>query len=209
MISNKSMLSIIVGSAFAAILGTAPIASADYNPVTTQSLDKSFMLAEAHQHGEGQGGDSKRGQGQYGEGKGSGGMMGGMGGMMKHEHSYAHMIASHADALKLSDAQLGKIVRLHFKHAQEHQQFKQKIRKSMMEFHQESMKPSTDDAALRKLGKDHAEAFNAMIEQHIKDRNAVNAILSADQRSQLKTLKMDHGMHGGGHGAQGGDHGQH
>ena len=110
--------------------------------------------------------------------------------------------SSHADALKLSDAQLGKIVRLHFKHAQEHQQFKQKIHKSMMEFHQESMKPGTDDATLRKLGKDHAEAFNAMIEQHIKDRNAVNAILSADQRSQLKTLKMDHGMHGG-------DHGQH
>ncbi len=200
MTNNKSMLSIIVGSAFAAILGTVPIAFAAENPVTTQPLDKSFMLAEAHQHGEDQGGGSMRGQGQHGEGKGGGGMMGGMGGMMKHEHSYAHMIASHADALKLSDAQLGKIVRLHFKHAQEHQQFKQKIHNSMMEFHQESMKPGTDDATLRKLGKDHAEAFNAMIEQHIRDRNAVNAILSADQRNQLKTLEMGHGMHGGGHG---------
>jgi len=218
MISKKYMLSIVAGSAFAAILGTAPIASADYNPVTTQPLDKSFMLAEAHQHGEGQGGDSKRGEGQHGEGKGSsgkhgedkgGGMMGGMKGMMKHEHSYAHMIASHADALKLSDAQLGKIVRLHLKHAQEDEQFKQKFHKNMMEFHQESMKPGTDDAALRKLGKDHAEAFNAMIEQHIKERNAVHAILSAEQRNQLKTLKMDHGKHGGSHDTQGGGHGQH
>lgn len=200
MISNNSMISIVIGSAFAIILGTAPIALAVDSAFAMQSLDKSFMLAEAHQHGESQGGGSMRDQDQHGEGKGGGDMMGGMKGMMKHEHSYAHMIASHADELKLSDAQLGKIVRLHFKHAQEHEQFKKKIHKSMMKFHQESMKPGTDDATLRKLGKEHTEAFNAMIEQHIKDRNAVNAILSADQRNQLKTLKMDHGMHGGGHG---------
>ena len=62
------------------------------------------------------------------------------------------------------------------------------------------MKPSTDDVTLRKLGKDQAEAFNAMIEQHIRDRNAVHAVLSADQRNQLNTMKMDHGMQGGGHG---------
>lgn len=195
MTDNKSMLSMIVGSVFAVILGTAPITFAADNPVTTQSLGKSFMLAEAHQHGEGKGSG-----GNHGEGNCCGGMMGGMEGMMQHGHSYAHMIASHADALKLSDAQLGRIVRLHLKHTQEHQQFKQKIHKSMMEFHQESMKPGTDDATLRKLGKDHAEAFNAMIEQHIRDRNAVNAILSADQRNQLKTLEMGHGMHGSGHG---------
>jgi len=210
MISKKYMLSIVAGSAFVAILGTAPIASADYNPVTTQSLDKSFMLAEAHQHGEGQGGDSKRGKGQHGEGKGSSGKHGegeGKGG--GDEHSYAHMIASHADALKLTDAQLGRVVRLHLKHAQEDEQLKQKFHKNMMEFHQESMKPGTDDAALRKLGKDHADAFNAMIEQHIKERNAVHAILSAEQRNQLKTLKMDHGKHGGSHDTQGGGHGQH
>ncbi|MEK6708159.1 MAG: Spy/CpxP family protein refolding chaperone [Pseudomonadota bacterium] len=195
MISRKSMTSIVVGFVSAITLGTAPIASADSNQVISQSRDKGLMVAEAHQHGEGKGSGGK-----HGEGNCCGGMMGDMEGMMQHGHSYAHMIASHADALKLSDAQLGKIVRLHFKHAQEHQQFKQRIHKSMMEFHQESMKPSTDDVTLRKLGKDHAEAFNAMIEQHIRDRNAVHAILSADQRNQLKTMKMDHGMHGGGHG---------
>ncbi len=195
MTDNKSMLSIIVGSVSAIILGTAPITFAADNPVTTQSLGKSFMLAEAHQHGEGKGSS-----GNHGEGNCCGGMMDGMKGMMQHGHSYAHMIASHADALKLSDAQLGRIVRLHLKHTQEHQQFKQKIHNSMMEFHQESMKPGTDDATLRKLGKDHADAFNAMVEQRIRDRNAVNAILSADQRNQLKTLEMGHGMHGGGHG---------
>ena len=204
MVSRESMFSIIVGFVSTITLGAASIASADSNSVAFQSQDKNLMIAEAHQqHGEGKGDGGK-----HGEGNCCGGMMGDMKGMMKHEHSYAHMIASHADALKLSDAQLGRIVRLHLKHAQEHEQFKQKIHKSMMEFHQESMKPSADDATLRKLGKDHAEAFSAMIEQHIKDRNAVHAVLSVDQRNQLKTMKMDHGMHGGGHGMHGG-HGQH
>lgn len=195
MISRKSMLSIVVVFTAAVTLGTSPIASADSNLVAFQSQDRGLMVAEAHQHGKG-----KDDGGKHVEGNCCGGMMGDMKGMMEHEHSYAHMIASHADELKLSDAQLGRIMRLHLKHAQEHEQFKQKIHKSMMEFHIESMKPGTDDATLRKLGKDHAEFFNAMIEQHIRDRNAVNAILSADQRSQLKTMKMDHGMHGGGHG---------
>lgn len=197
MTNNKSMLSNIVGSFFAAILGTSSITSAADNPVTTQPSGKSFMLTEAHQHSEGKGSGGNHDEGNC------------CGGMMQHGHSYAHLIASHADTLKLSDAQLGRIVRLQLKHTQEHQQSKQKPHESMMEFHQASMKPGTDDAALRKLAKDHAEAFNAMIEQHIKDRNAVNAILSADQRNQLKTLKMNHGMHGSGHGAQGGSHGQH
>ena len=71
------------------------------------------------------------------------------------------------------------------------------------------MKPSTDDATLRKLGNDYVEAFKAMLEQHIRDRNVVNAILSADQRDQLKTMKMDHGMHGGGHGKYCSNYGKH
>jgi len=39
-----------------------------------------------------------------------------------------------------------------------------------------------------------------MLEQHIKNRNVVNAILTAEQREQLKTMKMNHGKHGGHHG---------
>jgi len=129
---------------------------------------------------------------------------------MRHGgRSYAHMIATHADELELSDAQLGRIVRLHLKHAQEHKQFEKRIRKSMRQLHHESMKPSTDDATLRKLGNDYVEAFKAMLEQHIRDRNVVNAILSADQRDQLKTMKMDHGMHGGGHGKYCSNYGKH
>ena len=111
-------------------------------------------------------------------------------------HSYAHMIATHADELNLSDAQLGRFVRLHQKNSQEHKQSKKKIHQGMKNLHHAGMKPSTDDATLRKLGNEHVEAFNAMLEQHIKNRNVVNAILTAEQREQLKTMKMNHGKHG-------------
>ena len=115
-------------------------------------------------------------------------------------HSYANMIATHADELNLSDAQLGRFIRLHQKNSQEHKQFKKKIHQGMKSLHHAGMKPSTDDATLRKLGNEHVEAFNAMLEQHIKNRNVVNAILTAEQREQLKTMKMNHGKHGGHHG---------
>ena len=76
----------------------------------------------------------------------------------------------------------------------------------MKSLHHEGMKLSTDDATLRKLGNEHVEAFNATLEQHIRSRNVVNAILTAEQREQLKTMKMNHGKHGGHHGGHKGKH---
>ena len=121
-------------------------------------------------------------------------------------HSYANLIATHADELNLSDAQLGRFVRLHQKNSQERKQFKKKIHQGMKSLHHAGMKPSTDDATLRKLGNEHVEAFNAMLEQHIKSRNVVNAILTAEQREQLKTMEMNYGKHGGHHGGHKGKH---
>ena len=50
MTSRNSMISIVVSCAFV-ISGTVPIASA-----ADAFLNKGFMVAEAHQHGEGQSG---------------------------------------------------------------------------------------------------------------------------------------------------------
>ncbi|MDN5753308.1 MAG: hypothetical protein L0H15_08505 [Nitrosospira sp.] len=68
--SRKSIISLALGSAFAAMLGTAPVASAVESPFTTQSLNKGYMVAEAHY------GDKKEGYGgmknqdkKYGEGR--------------------------------------------------------------------------------------------------------------------------------------------
>lgn len=60
----------------------------------------------------------------------------------------------------------------------------------MKAFHKASMKPNTDDDKLRKLGKDHVDIFNAMVEQHIIERKAVHDVLTAEQINKLKTMKM-------------------
>ncbi len=122
------------------------------------------------------------------------------------KHSYANLIATHADELNLSDAQLGKFIRLHQKHSQEHKQLKKKMHQGMKSLHHAGMKPSTDDATLRKLGNEYVEAFNATLEQHIRSRNVVNAILTAEQREQLKTMEMNYGKHGGHKGGHKGKH---
>ena len=209
------MISFFIGSAFAYILAITPMASASDNFFTAQSVDKRFMVAEVHQHREHTDSKNQYDQKKYVQNKNSmirvsGGMMGHMKKRMKRGgHSYAHMIITHADELELSDAQLGRIFRLHLKHSQEHKQFRKRIRKSMRHFHYKSMKPSTDDATLRKLGNNHVEAFKAMLEQHIRNRNVVHAILTTEQRDQLKTMKMDHDMYGTGHGKYGSNHSQH
>ncbi|SCY69760.1 EF hand [Nitrosospira sp. Nl5] len=66
--SKKSMISLAIGSAFAATLGTAPIASANESPFTTQSLGKGYMVAGHHDHGD-KYGDKKDAYGEKGQDK--------------------------------------------------------------------------------------------------------------------------------------------
>lgn len=115
--------------------------------------------------------------------------------MMEDKHDYAHMIIFHADALKLTNDQLGRLVRLHLKHEKEHKKIKEKLKESMHAFKKAKMDPSSTDEQLLSLGKDHANAFNAMVEHHIQERRAIHNVLSADQRSQLNTIKMNHSAH--------------
>jgi hypothetical protein len=67
----------------------------------------------------------------------------------------------------------------------------------MKAFHKASMKPDTNDAMLRKLGNEHVDEFNEMVDQHIRERNAVHDVLTDDQVDKLKTMKMNHDGHGG------------
>jgi len=70
MSSKKSIISIAVGSAFAATLGAAPLVSAADNPFGMQSLDKGYMVADAHKYGDKKGGEGKcGGEGACGEGR--------------------------------------------------------------------------------------------------------------------------------------------
>ncbi len=198
MIDTKSIIATVAGSAFIIAICIAPTISV---AKSSQALDKNLMLAQAHEHEQVKGnrqdgGHKKDKDKEVHDKEGKSDKHGNKKhGMKKDEHDYAHMVISHTDKLKLSNEQLGKIVRLHLKYKQEHKQLKEKLKKNMKAFKKESIKPNTSDARLHQLGKDHTDAFNAMVEQLIKERNAIDAVLSNDQKKQLDTMKMDHGEH--------------
>ncbi|SEA08311.1 EF-hand domain-containing protein [Nitrosospira multiformis] len=73
--SKKSIISLALGSAFAATLGTASVASAADNPFAAQSLQKGFMVADSHYDNKGGYGDT----GGYGDRKDGYGDTGGYG----------------------------------------------------------------------------------------------------------------------------------
>ena len=67
MCNKKTMISLAVGSAFAASLGAVPLASAADSPFTVQSLDKGTMLAYADKVDPNKyGGGAKSGEGRCG-----------------------------------------------------------------------------------------------------------------------------------------------
>lgn len=138
----------------------------------------------------------------------------------KGKHDYAHLIIKHANDLKLSDEQLGKITRVHLKHEKAHKEAKQEMKESMKAFKKESMNPAASDEQVRNTGEDLKNTFNQMVEFHIKERATVHAILTDKQKNLLKTIKVDHDhdAHGdnksghgdSGHGGHGGNgHGDH
>lgn len=182
MIDTKPIISAVIGSAFVITIFTVSTISAAEN-------SPSFQLAQAHEHGE-DSADKNKGKGKGNKDDHGGDKHG------KKDKDYAHIIASHADALGLTDEQLGKITRLEMEQTEEHKKAKKKVRKNMKAFHKASMAPDTNDATLRKLGKEHVDLFNAMVEQHINERQAIHDVLTADQINKLKTMKMHHDKHG-------------
>lgn len=68
MSSKKTLISVAVGSAFAASLGVVPLATAAENPFALQSLDQGYMVADKAMK-EGKCGEGKCGNKKMGEGK--------------------------------------------------------------------------------------------------------------------------------------------
>ncbi|MDV6345065.1 Spy/CpxP family protein refolding chaperone [Nitrosomonas sp. Is37] len=171
----------------------------------TQMQGKTLSIAQtqeqSNQKGSGKTTEKKLSKESDGGRCPSNGMHGHM--MMKQALSYPHMIAFHADALQLSDEQLGKIARLHIQGTKEHEKIKEKIYESYQAFRKAKMQPSTEDETLRKLGKEYANAFSEMVEYHIKERKAVHNILTPEQMNKLKTMEIRQDMHGSDHSSGG------
>jgi hypothetical protein len=52
--------------------------------------------------------------------------------------------------------------------------------------------PASDEAAIRKDAMEHTKIFDQMVDAALKDREAVNKVLTPDQLSQLKSIKGGH-----------------
>lgn len=190
MLYIKSVSSAVTGFAFVLVAHLIPgVSAAD----DAKSLsDPHLMLAQAQEHHKMGGHYNKGDKHNHGQ-KNTGG-----GG----HHDYAHMIIFNADTLKLSNEQLGEIVRLHLKHKKEHKQLKASIKENMMAFKKETTTLGSSDNQLKKRGEAFAGALDAMINFHVQERKALHAILTAEQIKQLDTIKIDHHSHShsGGHG---------
>lgn len=72
MASKKTVVSAAIGSAFAAGMAMTPVANAAENPFALQSLDRGYMVADAHMQGKcgtGKCGGAKAAEAKCGEGK--------------------------------------------------------------------------------------------------------------------------------------------
>lgn len=205
---KNSIMTILFCSALAVFIWITPTTSFADNTSITQIQEKTLLIAQAQEQSN-QKESSKTTEKKLSKERDGGccpgnGMHGHM--MMKHAHSYAHMIASYAEALQLSDEQLGKIVRLHMQGTKEHKKIKEKMHKSHKDFLKAAMQPGTDDATLVKLGKAHTDAFNEMVEYSIKERKTIHDLLTPDQMNKLKSMKMHHDKQGSNHGSSGHNH---
>lgn len=111
------------------------------------------------------------------------------GGRYKAHEGYADRVLMQADKLKLSDEQMGKIIRIHMQSRQKLHDLFGKLRDTMKSAYDAFLDPSSDEAAIRKDAMEHTKIFDQMVDTALKDREAVNKVLTPDQLNQLKSLK--------------------
>jgi Spy/CpxP family protein refolding chaperone len=173
-----------------------PLAAAE-NIASHSTASGNLLLAQAHeQHADHNGKHDKKADDGHADHKEHGQHD-------KMQANYADMITSHAEALNLSDEQLGKIMRHHLKSSRENREIMQQAHKSMKALRNASVSSDANDDLLRKHAKDHADAITELAEKRISQRKAMHNILSEEQLKKLKTMKIHHGSHGsdnkGGH----------
>jgi Spy/CpxP family protein refolding chaperone len=107
-----------------------------------------------------------------------------------HE-SYGDVMLRHIDDLKLSDEQIGKIVRIQQSDQQKIKEIGKRIREAQKSAYRLFLNPASDEAAIRKAAKDHAAAFDTLVNTAMNSRAAINAVLTPEQLNQLKSLGLE------------------
>lgn len=109
----------------------------------------------------------------------------------KREHeSYADVVLKFAGELKLSDAQIGKITRLHQANRQKMDELGPKMRESLKATHETFLNPAADEATIRKVAKEHSSVFDQLLETNLKARAEINAVLTTEQLKMLQSQKV-------------------
>jgi Spy/CpxP family protein refolding chaperone len=103
--------------------------------------------------------------------------------------SYGDVVLRHADALKLSDEQVGKIARIHQNNQEKIGEIGKKLRATRKSAYHLFLNPASDEAAIRKAAKEHTAAFDELVETALKSRAAINAALTPEQLNQLKSFQ--------------------
>lgn len=146
------------------------------------------------QHPMGPGPGAGPGMGMHmGMGPGMGGCGCGMDGMghfmMGMGTGMMPMLMQNADELKLTDEQIGKLHRIHMKHVAADQEMMKASHETKGNVMEALENPAADEAAIRAAGKAHTDAMSKMLDAAIAERNEMMAVLTADQKAKLKTLK--------------------
>lgn len=107
-----------------------------------------------------------------------------------HNHpSYGDVILGHADDLRLSDEQLGKIIRLHHAHQKKVRELIVRLRSARHSAYTLFMDPASSEAAIRQAAQAHTAAFDELVETALKTRREVNSVLTPEQLSKMATLR--------------------
>lgn len=106
----------------------------------------------------------------------------------RHE-SYGDVILRHADELRLTDEQMGKIYRIHQANKHRIKGISQKVNDATAWAHEIFLDPSKDEAAIRQAAKAHSAAFEELLDTALRTRKDINAVLNADQLAKLPALK--------------------
>ena len=106
-----------------------------------------------------------------------------------NRESYGDVVLRHMDVLKLSDEQIGRILRIHEENQRKIKELGRKLRELRKFAYELFLNPASDEPAIRKVGKDHNAAFDELVDTALKSRAAINAVLSPEQLSQLKSRK--------------------
>jgi Spy/CpxP family protein refolding chaperone len=105
----------------------------------------------------------------------------------ENRESYGDVVLRQAEALKLTDEQIGRIFRIHQDNQRKVADLARGLRESRDSAYGLFLNPGADELAVRKVARDHTATFEALVETALKSRADIDAILTPDQRGQFKT----------------------